>query len=310
MSVAEPDPLRGIALKIISVVAFTSMSALVKAAGRVPAGEIVFFRSFFAIFPIAAYLAWTGTLVSSFRTHDFFGHIWRGSVGVLAMGSFFFAITRLHLPEATALGYASPMFVVILSALLLGEQVRIYRWSAVVIGLVGVLIVSWPSFADFADLANSDAAAGAGATLFGALMAAFAMIFVRRLVRTETTQTIVLYFSLSSTVAALLTLPFGWIMPDQQAFVLLMLAGVAGGVGQLLLTESYRYAEASVLAPFEYTSMLIAIAVGYVVFDEVPTAYTLAGGTVIVGAGIFIIWRERQLGLRRGPVRAVATPSG
>lgn len=308
MNGISPNPVRGILLKIASVIAFMMMSALIKAAGRVPAGEITFFRSFFAIFPILIWLGWTGTLRNAFITHDIWGHVWRSLVGVAAMTCFFFAITRLPLPEVTALGFASPLFVVILSALVLRETVRWYRWSAVAAGLIGVVIISWPRFTAFDGDWSGDETLGAAAVLVGAFLAATAMLFVRRLVKTESTQTIVLYFSLVSAAAALCSAPFGWVMPDIRQAALLISAGCIGGVAQILMTEGYRHAEASVLAPFEYVSMIVAIIIGYVAFSETPTANTLAGAAIVIAAGVFIIWRERRLGLERGPIKPVANP--
>ncbi len=306
----DPKPLRGIALKASSVAAFTVMAALIKAAGRVPPGEIVFFRSFFAIFPIIPYLILTGTLATALKTRDPFGHIWRGFIGVSAMGFGFYAITRLPLPEVTALGYASPLFVVLLSAVFLREKVRAYRWSAVLLGLAGVIIISWPRLTVFQGHAGSDETFGAIATIMGAFLAAIAMLIVRRLVRTEETQTIVLFFSISASLFALLTIPFGWVLLDPSQILLLVTAGMIGGIAQILLTESYRHAEASVLAPFEYTSILLAIVIGYAVFAETPTLYTLAGSAIVVAAGFFIIMREHRLGLQRGRAKAVAPPQG
>jgi drug/metabolite transporter (DMT)-like permease len=300
------SPVKGIVLKLASVLAFSAMVALVKAAGRVPSGQIVFYRSFFAVFPILAYLAWSGTLTGAMRTSDVFGHFWRGLVGVSAMAFGFFAITRLPLPEVTALGYASPLFVVLLSAIVLRETVRLYRWSAVAAGLVGVTIILWPRLSAFDGNWAGEEIAGAVAAVLGAFLAACAMLFVRRLVRTETTQTIVLYFSLIAAVASLASLPFGWISLSPWQAALLISAGAIGGIAQILMTEGYRHAEASVLAPFEYASMLIAILVGLLFFNEVPTLQTLLGGAVVIASGIFIIWRERQLGLERGRARANA----
>lgn len=304
----QPNPVRGIALKIASVVAFMGMSGLIKAAGPVPAGEITFFRSFFAIFPILIWLTWTGTLRKALVTNDLWGHVWRALVGVAAMSCFFFAITRLPLPETTALGFASPLFVVVLSAVFLRETVRWYRWSAVAAGLAGVLIISWPRFTAFDGDWAGEQTLGAAAVLAGAFLAALAMLFVRRLVKTESTQTIVLYFSIISALAALASAPFGWIEPTARQAALLITAGCIGGVAQILMTEGYRHAEASVLAPFEYVSMIVAIIIGYAAFDEVPTVNTLAGASIVIAAGVFIIWRERRLGLERGPIKAVANP--
>ncbi len=308
MLAPDPKPLRGIALKVTSVVAFTMMAALIKAAGRVPPGEIVFFRSFFAIFPIIFYLVFTGTFATALRTQDLFGHIWRGFIGVSAMGFGFYAITRLPLPEVTALGYASPLFVVLLSAVFLREKVRIYRWSAVLVGLIGVIIISWPRLTVFQSSLGLEETYGALATIAGAFLAAVAMLIVRRLVKTEETQTIVLYFSISASLFALITIPFGWVSLNPAQIMMLVTAGMIGGVAQILLTESYRHAEASVLAPFEYESILLAIIIGYFVFAETPTVYTLSGSAIVVAAGIFIIMRERALGLQRGQAKAAAPP--
>jgi drug/metabolite transporter (DMT)-like permease len=308
MFALNPNPLRGIALKVSSVVAFTMMAALIKAAGRVPAGEIVFFRSFFAILPILGYLIVTNTLSTALKTKDPFGHIWRGFIGVSAMGFGFYAITRLPLPEVTALGYASPLFVVLLSAVFLSEKVRIYRWSAVLSGLVGVVIISWPRLTVLQNGVGAEETFGALATIAGAFLAAVAMLIVRRLVRTEATQTIVLFFSISASVIALGSIPFGWVALNPAQIMLLMTAGIIGGVAQIALTESYRHAEASVLAPFEYASILLALIIGYFVFAETPTAYTLIGSAIIVFAGIFIILRERALGLQRGQAKAAMPP--
>ena len=134
------------------------------------------------------------------------------------------------------------------------------------------------------------------------------MLFVRSLVRTERTATIVLWFSLSASALALLTFPFGWSPLTAAQLALLVGAGLCGGVGQILLTEAYRHADVSTVAPFEYTSLVLGIAVGYAVFEEIPTVEMLAGGAIVVAAGIFIIWREQQLGLKRGAARRVAPP--
>ncbi|RJT33496.1 DMT family transporter [Mesorhizobium waimense] len=304
--------LRGIALKIVSVAVFVGMSTCIKAAGTVPAGQIVFFRSFFAIFPIIAFLAFRGKLGTAFTTKRPFNHIARGVVGVGAMGLGFFALTRLPLPEAITLNYAQPLLVVVFSSIFLGEAIRVYRWSAVAVGLVGVLIISWPELT----LLGSGAALGDQevlgviAALIAAAISAVAMLLVRNLVQTEKTATIVLWFSATASVMALLSLPFGWqaLTPAQTA--LLVAAGFCGGLGQILMTAAYRHAEASVVAPFEYTSMILGVVVGYLVFGDVATLNMLAGGAIVVAAGIFIIWRERQLGLERTRTRKATPPQG
>ena len=305
--------LLGITFKICSVLAFTSMSGLVKVAGKLPPGEIVFFRSFFALIPILIYLAWTGHLRTALITKSPMGHVRRAVAGVMAMGFYFYGINRIPLPEATALNYASPLFIVILSALILGEKIRIVRWTAVLAGLVGVIIVFWPRFtllgSGATDL-HSEATLGALAMLAGAFLAAFAMIFVRALVKTEAPQTVVLYFSIASTGVALLTLPFGWEWLNAEQITALIGVGILGGIGQIFLTEGYRNAEASMLAPFEYASLIVAVGIGYFFFAEIPTFHTIIGGLIVAAAGIFIIYRERQLGMKRAAARAATPPQG
>jgi drug/metabolite transporter (DMT)-like permease len=299
------NPMRGIGLKICSVVVFTMMAICIKsAAPHVPAGEAVFFRSFFAIPVILVWLVATGNLRHGLDTLHPIGHVWRGLVGTSAMGLGFTAHGLPPLPEATALGYAAPLLTVIFAAMVLGEQVRAFRLTAVAVGLVGVLIVLAPrltvtSLADTSPLQSL----GAMAALFGAVFAALAQVFVRKLIKTEATAAIVFYFSATASLLALLTIPFGWVVPTPREAVLLVSAGLLGGIGQVLLTESYRNAEVGVIAPFEYVSMLLALVLGYVIFAEVPTFSMLSGALLIVAAGLFIIWRERRLGLERAGAR-------
>lgn len=305
----ERSPLTGIALKVISVAIFVSMSSFIKAAGQVPAGQIVFFRSFFAVFPILVMLAWQHQLRTALATRRPFNHILRGVVGVSSMGLSFFALTRLPLPEAVTLNYAQPLLVVVFSALFLGETVRIYRWSAVLAGLVGVCIVSWPKLTLFGPSAEmSPDTAGVVAALVAASISAVAVLLVRNLVQTERTATIVLWFSLTASVTGALTFPFGWAALSPLQVTYLVAAGFVGGIAQILMTEAYRHADVSTVAPFEYTSMLLAIIVGYFVFAEVPTIHTLVGGAIVVAAGLFIIWRERRLGIKRAAARKVMPP--
>ena len=302
----------GIGLKIASVSIFLAMSTLMKASAGIPVGELVFFRSLFAIVPIAVFLASRGELRDGFNTRFPLRHLLRGLVGATAMGFGFLALTKLPLPEAVTLNYATPLFVVALSALLLHEPVRLYRWSAVAVGFCGVLVMVGPRLTVFTGGAEieGDAAIGLGAALLCSAFAAVATLMVRRLVDTERSATIVLYLSVSATLIALVSLPFGWQMPTPQQAVMLLLAGIAGGVGQILVTESYRYADLSVVAPFEYSSLLLSIPVGYLLFGDVPTLPMLAGGLIVIGAGLFIIWRERRLGLDHSESRKLVTPQG
>jgi len=305
-------PLRGIALKLASVIVFITMSSLIKAtSGHVPAGEAVFFRSAFAIPVIVGWLMMRHELSSGFRVANPMGHVWRGMMGTLAMGLGFAGLAYLPLPEVTAIGYAAPLLTVVFAAMFLGEEVRAFRISAVILGMVGVLIVLTPRLTITPGATVDHAhALGAMLVLGGAVFAALAQVFVRKLVMTEKTPAIVFYFSLTATVLSLTTLPFGWVVPSLTEAGLLILAGLLGGLGQILLTSSYREADASVVAPFDYASMIFALVIGYAVFDEVPTLSTLGGAALVVTAGILIIWRERALGLERAKQRKAMTPQG
>ena len=309
----QARPLLAIGLKVGSVAAFMGMATAIKYAGQLPAGQIVFFRSFFAILPICAYLLVVGELTGAWRTERPVGHVMRGLVGVSAMSLVFFGLTRLPLPDAIAIGYARPLVTVIFGAVLLGEVVRRYRWGAVVVGLVGVLIISWPKLQLFRGSGDfgGDEALGVAATFLGACVAGFAMVLVRRLLDTEKTATIVLYFSVTASVFSLATVPFGWQALSPTQSVSLILAGFFGGLGQILLTQSYRHADVSTIAPFEYTSVVLGIAIGFFVFAETPGWATIIGSAIVTAAGIFIIFREHRLGLqRKGVARRSVTPQG
>lgn len=304
------QPLRGIGLKLASVVVFIAMASLIKAtAQHVPPGQAVFFRSFFAIPVIAGWLFLRHELHQGVGTPNYAGHFFRGLMGVMAMGMGFAGLGYLPLPEVTALGYAAPLLTVIFAAMFLSERVGIYRFSMVGLGMVGVLIVVSPRLTVGASATHAQTL-GAMLVLGGAVFSALAQVFVRKLVQTERTATIVFWFSFNAAALSLVTLPFGWVVPSPTEAALLVLAGLLGGVGQILLTASYREADASVVAPFEYASILFALGIGYVVFDEVPTLTMLAGAALVVLAGILIIWRERKLGLERASQRKAMTPQG
>lgn len=297
------QPLRGILFKTLSVCTFMVMASLVKAASdEVPPGQAVFFRSFFALPIILGWLTIRGELSQGWKTNNPVGHFWRGLIGTSAMGLGFAGLGLLPLPEVTAIGYAAPLLVVVFAAMFLDEKVGIFRISAVMLGMIGVLIVLSPRLSVGSGLSTAETL-GAVVVLMGAVMAALAQVFVRKLVQTEGTAAIVFWFSVTSAVLSLCSLPWGWVMPSWTAALMLVLAGLLGGIGQILLTSSYRYADASLVAPFDYTSMILALGIGFFVFDEVPTATMLTGAAIVIGAGVLIIWRERALGLQRAQQR-------
>ena len=304
-------PLRGILLKLGSVVVFIVMASLIKAtSAHVPAGEAVFFRSFFAIPVIVGWMTLQGKLSQGFRTDNPLGHVWRGMMGTTAMGLGCAALGFLPLPEVTAIGYAAPILTVIFAAMFLGEQVRLFRILSVALGLTGVLIVLSPRLSVTDGGTTHAEALGAMLVLGSAVFAALAQVFVRKLVNTEQTEVIVFYFSVTATLLSLITLPFGWVWPTPLEAALLVMAGLLGGIGQTLLTAAYREADASLIAPFDYASMLFALGIGYFVFAEVPTGTMLIGAALVVLAGVLIIWRERRLGLERARARKAMTPQG
>lgn len=311
MFVEAGNPLRGIVYKILSVAIFVLMQTCIKAAGAdVPAGQITFFRSAFALIPIIAYLAWQRDLLTAVRTDRPFGHFKRGLFGVMSMACGFYGLVHLPLPEAIAIGYASPLMAVVFAAIILREQVRFYRWTAVMAGMVGVLIVSWPNLTLFGEGGlQSTQAMGAAAVLMAAVLSGLAMVQVRQLVQTEKTPTIVFYFSLTGAVLSLISLPFGWTVLTGQQATLLIASGILGGIAQIFLTESYRHADVSAVAPFEYTSFLLGIAIAFVIFGDIPTMPMIIGTAITIAAGIFIVYREHQLGLERRRAAKASPPS-
>lgn len=308
-------PLVGILFKCASAFAFSCMGASVKLVGSItpvdspfPVGQVVFCRSFFALIPVFVWMGVVGKLSEAFATRNHMGHVRRGLIGSMGMFFGFAGLTLLPLPDATAISFAAPLISVVLAAFVLGEVVRLYRWSAVLVGFCGVLVMLWPHIsADAISSArNTSHATGALFGLMGATCAAFAMVEVRKLTATEKTAAIVVYFSLMTTTFGMLSIIAGaieprwaWITPNGKQALFLVLTGIMGGFGQIFLTESYRHAPASVVAPFDYTGMIFALLWGYFLFGELPDRLVLIGAAIVSGAGIFVILRERQLGIDR-----------
>lgn len=290
-------------LKLISGVAFTAMSALIKALSvRYPVGQLVFVRSFFAMIPLLAWLFWIGQLSDAVRTKRPLSHLKRGMIGSTGMFLGFAALGLLPLSDAVAIGYAAPLIVVVLAVIVLGETVRVYRWSAVCFGFVGVLLMLSPHLSprSLSAMTQGGPALGALFALGGALCSAMATIEVRKLTETEKTGAIVFYFMSMTSVLGLCTIILGWNWPrDGGDVALLVLIGVLGGIGQITMTSSYRHADASLIAPFDYAQMIWAVLLGWFVFGEFPLPVVLAGAGIVILSGLFVIWREQQLGLLR-----------
>lgn len=303
-------PYYAISLKLLSTVAFITMAALIKVSVReVPPGEAVFFRSLFAIPVIMAWLAHTGQLRCGLRPNSPMAQVWRGVLGTVGMGLGFAALGLLPFSEAKAIGYSGPLLTVVFSAMFLGERPGAYRLASVILGFVGVLVILAPQMVGLDDVAASwRTLVGIAAALGSATAGALSQVFVRELVKTEQTAAIVFWFSVTSCLMALFSMPFGWVVPDLRVAGYLALAGILGGLGQMLLTGAYRFADAAIVAPFGYISMVLAIVIGYFVFGEVPTATMLSGAGLIILAGLVIIWREHRAGINRSEQRKAMTP--
>jgi drug/metabolite transporter (DMT)-like permease len=303
-SLTSHRPALAVGLKLTALMLFTSMSALVKALSEdFPPGELVFFRSLLAIPVIIAWLIWRGELSQGFVVKKPMGHFWRGVLGTSAMGLTFTGLSLLPLPEVTAIGYATPIFTLVLAALLLGERIRMIRIGAVMLGLVGVLIMLWPRLGS----AEMEVAATIGAlcVLAATIARAFVQIHIRQLVKVDHPAAIVFYFSITATLLSSLTVFWGWTMPTLNQALILVVLGLIGGVAQILVTSSYRFGQASMLAPYDYTTMLFAIAISYFWFDELPTLAILLGAALVIAGNVVVVWREHQLGLERGKARSL-----
>lgn len=297
-------PLLGIGLKVAATFAFTLMAAIGRELGdEYPVGQIVFFRSAFAFLPIAALMLMAGHGFSMLATKNPLSHLRRAFTGVCAMFTYFSALTFLPLADVTAISFASPLIVVALAAVMLGETVKLYRWSAVAIGFLGVLIMVSPHLGD--GDAMPDATIGIALSVVNAFLVAFTMIFIRMMSTTESALSIAFYFQLAATCVSALTLPFAWVWPDAGDAALLVLVGILGGFGQLFMTNGYRFAQASTLASFDYVAMVWAILFGWLFFQELPAVAVYVGAAIVIASGLLIAWRERQLGLAHAKEQAV-----
>lgn len=297
----------GIGLQLGATFLFTLMGALIRYVGdRIPIGEQIFARSFLALIPLMIMLLWRGEVKSALRMKSPLRHFTRAFTGIAAMVLMFLGLARLPLADSTAISFVTPLFNVALAAIFLSERVRLWRWSAVFVGFVGVIVMLSPHLGS-AEMTNA-AAAGALMTLCGAFFTAAAMTQVRSMVNIETTASLVFSFQLIAACCGLLMFPWTWIMPTPGDALALLGIGVFGGIAQILLTESYRHAPASVVAPFSYTSMIWAVVLGYFLFRELPDTIVLVGAAIVVAAGLFVIFRERALGINRQKEKEATTP--
>lgn len=283
-------PVLGVVLKLASIVLFAGMAVCVKFLGLdVPIGQTIFVRGLISIVVLTLIAKHAGAL-HLLKTSNWRSHALRSVAGTVSMFCLFAALTMIPLADVTAITFTSPLFLTVLAMLLLGERIHRFRWTALAIGFLGVLIMIGPHVS-FAEGASLGALTALGAAIFSAL----AMTFLRSMSSGEHAITITFYFSLTFTACAALTALRGWLAPTPTQWLFIALAGLFGIFGQLLLSYSYRYAEASTIAPLDYTSLIWAVLLGYVFFDEMPTPSVWAGAPLVIAAGSIILWREYTL---------------
>ena len=298
----------GIAYKVGSTLVFACMLAIVKALNQYPVGELVFFRSFFALSVLIAWLARRGEFPRALYTQWLSGHLLRSFSGSGSMFMTFGAYSFLPLADVTAVGYAGPLIIVVLAGLWLNERVGPARWLAVAIGFAGVLVMLWEHLGGGGEISRG--AIGAGMALFGAFCVAVAMIQTRRLVQTEHMGAVVFYFQLTAAGLGVALMLVGglwpaswpaaeairaqaWITPDRAHWTALVASGIFGGLGQILMTRSYMLADASIIACFDYMSMIWVLILGVAFLGEFPSAVVLTGAAIVAAAGLLVIWSEK-----------------
>jgi drug/metabolite transporter (DMT)-like permease len=283
---ARGTVLRGILSMLLGGACFAVMDALVKGvAPRFPVLQIIFFRSLFAFLPILMQIRREGGR-AALRTRHLGGHLRRSLCGFLSLSGFVYAFGNMPLADVIAIGFSAPIFITALSVPLLGESVGIRRWSAVLVGFVGVLIMVRPGTGLFQETALI--------ALVSTLFYGLAMIFIRGLGRTEGTGAIAFYYSLTCTVLAGASLPFLWVTPSLGDLLLLVTIGLVGGCGQLFVTAAFRIGPVAVIAPFDYATMIYGAVLGFVFWGEVPDRLLIVGAVIVVASGLYILHRETR----------------
>jgi drug/metabolite transporter (DMT)-like permease len=297
---ADSSAAFGIGLALLAFALFSSMDAMVKwlSAGY-PVHQMLFFNALFSLLPVGL-MTWRAGGLRQLWTDRVGLHLLRGACGMLAGFCGFSAYSMMPLADAYAIIFATPLLITVLSIPLLGETVGWRRWSAVLAGFVGVLIMLQPGSGSF-DLA-------AAAALLAAFASALSIVLVRKLSMTETTASIAFYANVTVVLAMGASLPFDFVWPSLGDLALMGAAGLAGGTALMLLIAGYRRAQAAVVAPFQYSQMLWGVLLGFLLWNDVPAPSVVVGATIVVGSGLFILYRDVVLAEGRVPSVPAATP--
>jgi drug/metabolite transporter (DMT)-like permease len=289
----EPNAPRGIALKLAATFVFSLMYAIIKLVNGAPVGEVIFFRSFFALVPLFIASSYTIGLRNVVTTARPRWHIVRSIAGCGSMFLNFGAVQRLPLADVTGLSFVAPIFAVVLAAFMLNEKVGPWRGFAVAAGFAGVLLMLEPH-GGLTHIFSSGFSSGTAMAVSGAFFSAFVVVYIRQMSATETSEAIVFYFMTVGAVVGAITMIWWHAALSWEQYALLTICGLLGGLAQLAMTYSYRYAEPSLLASFDYLGMVWAVLFGFFVFGELPEAMVIAGSVVVIAAGLLIAWRERR----------------
>ena len=273
----------GFLYMFLSVCAFSLMDLIIKWTADYPLGQVVFFRGFFGI--IFYFFVIPKNRINNFyQTKRAFLHFLRCFVGLIAMVAIFIALRNLPLATVVSISFAAPIFTTIFSIFFLSERVGIYRWLAVVIGFVGILIIAEPGFESLNIYYIFP--------IIFCIGLSYVAIAIRQLSSTEPVWLISLNFSIVITIAGLCTLPYGWKIPSFFDFFVLSLVGLFGGIANLWLSQSYKFSEVSLVTPLKYLGLVFAIFFGYLIWDEVPSLKSLIGGLLVILSSIIIFRRE------------------
>lgn len=247
--------------------------------------EIAFFRCLFALLVFIPFFVQSG--LAPLRTKRLPLLLTRGIINIYCMLAFFFSVSIIPLAEATALSFSAPIFAVILAVFVFKEKVGLRRWSAIFAGFIGTMIILRPGFQEFSQ--------GQFLVLTSAFAWAICIMIVKELGRTESSITITIYMSLVMAPLSLIPALFVWVWPTWEQMAWLVMIGILGGLGQFTMAESLRRAPTYVVSPIDFTRLIFVALLGYFFFDQVPDIYVWFGGTLVIGATVFITYREHQL---------------